>query len=396
MNNKIILKAIESSLSVVIVGSSPLLLLCAIALARKGKHVTIICELKHWGGSWQFTDYKGNYSDKACHLLESYKKTYDIMRSFNIDLIPRTGNSNPIKLIENQHTGDFKLISYHSKINIIRDFAQRILVLSKVFVFSIILLDRERLHDLILSMSDLWLFLRHRLCQLLNLEPVNMPREGWPSFLRSLTEQVVSYDITVVNDFVTTIEKYKSSPFLKTLGGLCLNSDLVVVGQSTFMQDDVNKSFGVNSHVINKSVSGQRGLKKYPHFLVEVLGLPARLDIPCYIHLPSDSKIHRITTSFESGEGNHCLLVQVRRDDIDADELSFRVLQIMNKVVTRIHPDFASALKVSILERYEPLAICLQSRAAVKHSYDKGILVLRTIGDLSRNIAHYHDSLFAS
>jgi hypothetical protein len=392
MKGKSIKQAIERCKFPVIIGSSPLLLLSAISLAKKGKRVSIVSELQNWGGSWQYTVHNDSHTDTACHLLESYTAAHAILHSFDIDLQPLKGKSNPIRFIQDFRTGEINLFPYHSRINVVKELSQKLLGTTKQFIRFILFLGRcESRRLLIRSLSDTYLFFRYRFWQVLFFEPVNMPREGWPAFLRTITDQVVDSNIRIINDSVRTLTRINSRLCLKTLDGLDLHADLVIIGQSTLLQDVANSSHGPNIGMFGSQV-----LKRYPHFLVEIIGLTAKLEIPSYIHLPKDPIIHRITTSFKSDAGYHCLLVQSRVHDLNANELRDKVLEILNLLVARIYPDFSSELDVFIHDKYEPLAIDLEKHVSVNPGFSDGILVLRTIGDLSRNIVCYHDSLFTS
>ena len=390
MKNKKVSEGLESCSSVIVVGSSPLLLIFAVSLAKKGKQVTIISEAEEWGGSWQYTEYKGKYVDMACHLLESYAMSYKILQAFNIDLISLARNNQPVKVLEEYPDGAIRLVPYHSRMNIARELCLKLLALIKLSIISIVYPWRARLSQVSLQrlIFDLWLLLRYRFSQVFNLIPVSIPRQGWPFLIKSLTEQVYACNINVINASVNYITKAKSSLRLYTVGGYSCGGDIVIVGQSTVLQRGLDKVFG-----INQFANSSKALKTYPHFLVELVGLPAKCEIPCYIHLPMDPMIHRITTSFESEEGYHCLLVQTRCEDISNRQLQEKLLQIFNSITAEICPGFKRNLKVLILSKYESVSVPLEKQSIIKPGFYNGILVLRTIGDLSRNIVFHHSLL---
>lgn len=390
MKNEKISEVLESCSSVIVVGSSPLLLIFAVSLAKKGKQVTIISEAGKWGGSWQYTEYKGKYVDMACHLLESYAISHNILKAFNIDLISLSRNNQPVKVLEDYPDGAIRLVPYHSRMNIARELLLKLLALIKLLIISIFHPRRASISqaNLLRLLSDLWLLLLYRFSQVFNLLPVSIPRQGWPFLVKSLTEQVHSCNIKVINDSVTYITKAKATLRLSTLGGYSFAGDIVIVGQSTVLQRGLHKMFN-----INQFANSSKALKKYPHYLVELTGLPARIEIPCYIHLPRDPIIHRITTSFESEEGYHCLLVQTRREDISHGQFQDRLLQILNSITTKIYPGFNVDLRVRILDKYESVSVTLEKEPLIMPGFYRGILVLRTIGDLSRNIVFHHSFL---
>lgn len=393
MKKQNIKQSLATCKSVVVVGSSPLLLLSAIALAKSGKRVSVVSEFESWGGSWQYTDHKKYYTDTACHLLESYEVSHKILHFLGIDLKPLEENRNPVRFVDDSRNKNGHLSFYHSRKTVAVELYQRTLHIFRLFVRLIVLpARRNTLSILAHSLSDFRLFFRYRLWQILTLESIHMPPHGWPTFLRSITSQLYSNRIKVIDDFVASISKNDSSIHLKTLNGLELSSDLVVMGQSTVLQGDFCSSQSLGSIL---SVFQSESLKKYPHFLVKVIGLPGELEIPSYIHLPADPLIHRITPSFVSAAGNQFMLVQVRLNDVNVDEICGRVLKILNSIASKISPGFSGSLEISICDKYEPLSFNLSDRAKFEPGYYDGIIVLRTIGDLSRNIAFYHGSLFS-
>jgi len=68
-------------------------------------------------------------------------------------------------------------------------------------------------------------------------------------------------------------------------------------------------------------------------------------------------------------------------------------LQILNSITTKIYPGFKGDLGVFILDKYEPVSVSLEKQPVIKPGFYKGVLVLRTLGDLSRNIVFHHDLL---
>ena len=66
---------LSGSNKIVVIGSSPILLIAALSFARRGKNVTVVSEEK-LGGAWQYSSYMGIPIDTSCHLLESYAITH--------------------------------------------------------------------------------------------------------------------------------------------------------------------------------------------------------------------------------------------------------------------------------------------------------------------------------
>ena len=73
----------------IVIGSSPLMLLVAINLAKKGFSVILIEKNKNFGGCWQTHLEKNFKYEKASHLIEKYPGVYNILQEYSsIRFIP--------------------------------------------------------------------------------------------------------------------------------------------------------------------------------------------------------------------------------------------------------------------------------------------------------------------
>ena len=70
-----------------IIGSSPIMLLKALKLAKKGKKVFLIDKENSIGGAWKCFFYKGKWYEGACHILDNNRETYDFFNKYGISTI---------------------------------------------------------------------------------------------------------------------------------------------------------------------------------------------------------------------------------------------------------------------------------------------------------------------
>lgn len=381
---------------VVIIGSSPILLIAALAFARRGKNVIVISEQKNWGGSWQYLDCMGRDIDTSCHLLESYKLAHHVLRKYNINLTPCRGTLVPIKLIPSKCKRSFKISHYHCRVNIAKEIWSKVLALCKLlFLIIVEPSSATKRTDLTRSFFDFLLFVRYRLIQILFLEPICWPVGGWPSLVKELTSQLKKVNITVVDDRVMYINDGKNFSGVIVHSGPPIKADLIVSGQSTLMN---SPALNLCNRTLSKGVAVMP--RVYTHFLVEVINLPGNLNLPLYIHLPHNEEIHRVTYSHPSSSGFFCL-VQARQSEISISTLIHHVKSILIGIIVQSLDKscHSSAFKESLLEvrvhdKFMPTALHHADAIHVNPGLTGRHLILRTYGDLARNIVH-HAQLFS-
>jgi len=370
--------------------------MAAFALTKKGKKVYLISRSDSWGGSWHYVKYGSEFVDTSCHLLESYKIVHDILKALEINMYPLTKKSAPIRLDMRLKHYKKNIALYHSRNRIFREFIYKNARLVKALGSAVLSPRKCNFKNILTILSDLKLFIYHRLSQLLVLEPIHFPKAGWPGFVREITDKLIESSADIINDSVTSINCYDNTVVVNTADGSTIKGDMLLAGQSTILE---------SSRLLGnaKGLIFQKAYKNsYPHILVEICGLSANLELPYYIHLPADENIHRITLSFASRQGNHCFLVQIREgDDLDLESILELVLERVNIVATaysnHLHDYSLSSDKlyypenvsIKLLARYDPKAADLDLGRNIKPTICNNILILRTIGDLSRNMAYY-------
>jgi len=401
MQHSRVKKKIKSATNIVIIGSSPILILTAISFSKKGKKVILIAESSTWGGSWENRCFQSYVIETSCHLLESYSAVHNILlRRFKVTIAPCPKGKEPIKLIREQATGKLYSFPYHSRTNILREMYARFMrSIISLLKFLLGLGDRkENASSFSNAISDLYIFLHHRLIQAVRLEPLYWPKNGWSSFLEEITQSLLSENVLIVNACALSIAKVDGQTQVTTSTQKVFSADLVVIGQSTVLQNvECDELAGVN-------LTNQSTVREYLHYLIQVKGLPTFLDFPFYIHTPQSKIIHRMT-SIESACDKRFFLIQIRESELSSQEIVDEIYSILDFFVKNQfingHNHLLATLDsgqelvdVQIVERYIPQAIDLPLARKKCPGLYGDILLLRTIGDLARNIVQYNGIIF--
>lgn len=394
-------KKIKSATDIVVIGSSPILILAAISFSKKGKRVTLIAESSNWGGSWESRYFQSYAVETSCHLLESYSAVHNILlKRFKVTIAPCPKGKEPVKLIRDNSTSKIYSFPYHSRKNILCELYARV-IRSTISLLKVLLGlgDRKKnTSSFFYSISDLYFFLRHRLVQIVKLEPLYWPRNGWSSFLEEITQSLLSANVLIVNACATSIARVDGHTQVTTSTQQVVSADLVVVGQSTVLKN-VNFDDFAGVNLVNQFIP-----KEYPHYLIQVRCLPTFLDFPLYIHTPQSTIIHRIT-SIESAYDERLFLVQARETELSSQKIVDEMHSILdffmgNQAIDR--HDYHSItlhsarelVNVQIVERYLPKAIDLSLARKIRPGLYNDILLIRTVGDIARNIVQYDGIIF--
>ena len=122
----------------IIIGSSPMLLLKAIDLRKKGFTVLVLEQNKELGGSWRYFVYDNKKYEGACHLLDGSWKMRNLLLNFGIQMerihySPGLVCKNQIYLLSD-FTSRFKLAYIQS--TQIKSFVKRIFLFLKAIAKS--------------------------------------------------------------------------------------------------------------------------------------------------------------------------------------------------------------------------------------------------------------------
>lgn len=77
-------KLLSKNFDDAVIGSSPLMIIKAIQLAKKGRSVILIDRKKIFGGNWQTYNLKDdNRVESACHLIEFFPGVYELLEKYS-------------------------------------------------------------------------------------------------------------------------------------------------------------------------------------------------------------------------------------------------------------------------------------------------------------------------
>ena len=94
------MKTDNKSFESIVIGTSPLMLLVAINIAKKGSSVLIIDKNLNLGGCWQIHTYDDLKIDSASHLIESYPGVYKILEDYSLIKFGPL-EDNPVRIFKN-------------------------------------------------------------------------------------------------------------------------------------------------------------------------------------------------------------------------------------------------------------------------------------------------------
>ena len=102
----------------IVIGTSPLMLLAAINISKKGNSVLIINKDKSFGGCWQVHKSKKNNFECSSHLIERYPGVYKILEEYSsIKFVPL--KRNPVRVFKNGI-----IIPYENKLILLLSFCK--------------------------------------------------------------------------------------------------------------------------------------------------------------------------------------------------------------------------------------------------------------------------------
>ena len=176
----------------VILGSSPLMLLHALYLAKTGRVVCIVDRTDDWGGAWQVALLEnGEEVEIACHLIEMFPGVYDFLeRCSGVPFEPLIAQ--PIRV----HSSGFK-VPYDSRLLLIASGFRLIAGYCKAWVDLLVGKVEDRNHVINFQMK-LASYFRYKLSSFFQRPIMAGPRDGFVNFLENLLEACRSEGIHFV------------------------------------------------------------------------------------------------------------------------------------------------------------------------------------------------------
>lgn len=285
----------------VVLGSSPLLLIEAWLQARAGRSVTVIDQAPQLGGAWRSMLGLGDYRvESACHVLENYRGFAAFLgEELGLPLEPMLP---PPRLCDRQGN----MVAYGSRRLVLRRMAH--LALRLPVVAGARLLEAgtggrwrwERVANFQLrrAVEELRRLWHHPLGQPEHSH--HYPRGGADGMVRWLVNNLLDHGGRVVNTKVTGLELDATGPVaVQTAAGTLLADEVLSTEALALPQ----LRCGSHRHALDIVTT------TYPHVLAEVDGCPTAT---CsYVHLPRDAQLVRFADV--TGGGNNMQLPAGRR-----------------------------------------------------------------------------------
>lgn len=361
---------------VVVVGSSPLLMLYALQAKRAGKSVSMVESKPTLGGAWSLDRYTlDTFSvthENACHLIEWYDGGYELLE--HISGTPfEVCDPQPVKV-----WSDGRVAPYTSRMGIVGDYLATCRSIGYNSIKVMLSLAGIRyargnaLYQLRRSVARLVFETRHRLPGVIGYGGVCAPRGGFAGFVEDLIAQVGKAGITVWTIKATAATQSTDGSWkVQTCDGRSIEAAQVVVGESCSLA-----TLNGASAPLNQS-------SHYHHVLVS---LPAgdTLIRNSYVHFPDHPLFHRITfvedVVGDSGAAQSIFLLQLRaqlKSEVDLHKELSEVCSIYGIATTIVG--------LEVLKSIDAAHVSSTLESGWRDYRENGPVVLKTIGDLSQN-----------
>ena len=397
-NHHRIVGKIRESQNIGIIGSSPLLLMVAIYLAKKGKKVTVIDKCSSLGGCWKLISEGNVYTEDSCHLLESYAESYKfITLKMQIPLIHFATNNYPIKVLKHK---ELRIEKYHRKASILNETIIKLLSVIKNIaktIASILSMNISRtdnsLSRLMRSIKDISFFLRYRLKQVLCLQELLIHPRGWGGFTEDLINKVKeNKNISILNNQIVQINNGTDLCSLVTEDNNLIDFDITISGESLTLGDNTLKTKKLYN---DEKIS----FDSYYHYLFsfEASENVEVTKIPQYIHFVNHNEAHRLTLVGELSPirpNNVKLLLQTRchfnKEEITvfAHRLLTNLSPLFSKNYNEKYRDLPIGKLKLLREIYTNIPSHNNDNITNREGWSNSLLILRTFGDLSKNILY--------
>ena len=365
---------ISEKFDVIVIGSSPILMLYALKSRKEGKSVMLIEKSNTLGGAWSIDSHtiglKNIKHENACHLIEWYAGGYELIeRISGIRFLPLV--SQPIKVWQSGRR-DF----YTSRMSIFTE----CLLSFRSIIYAIIKLGISYFgigksktevcwNNVGNAIERMIVVLRYRLLSIAEFNGIRSPEGGDTHFINYISEQLGSQGVEVFNGNADKLVLKSDGSGYIEIGEKRLNATSIVVGESS---------------IFEKNNQNNLRMMNYYHVLIATRASDTISRNP-YIHYPDHPVFHRITYVEDSIDADGIeiavFLIQIRIPLDDILSLQNAFVQVQN-----LYPIVKSEKYFKILKSINSQHFA-SSVDSAWYTYDgKAPLVLKTIGDLSRNM----------
>lgn len=365
---------------VIVIGSSPLLMLAAIQFRRAGKSVLIIEASDALGGAWKIDECRIGARELrhecACHLVEWYAGGYRLLQNLStypfVPLVPQ-----PVKVWSNGRVAD-----YMSKSSIILEYARHFrsaaILLAKLLVG--LVLRRRALHGrwraLRESVRRILFASRYRLPGVVQFDALRGPAGGFAEFLYHIHGELRRHGVARAHRRVTSVVREGSDSCLLCDDGSRFFCEKTIVGESTDLERGIGRGRQKNN------------VKDYHHVLLSFPSAQVAVR-NTYVHLVDHPLLHRITfvqdVHLPQSEPLSLFLVQLRKPYDQIADLAGELNEVF-----RLYPVASSTADLKVWKVIHGQYVASSVESSWQEYGDDDPVLIRTIGDLARRVISMH------
>ena len=166
-----------------VVGSSPLMMMKAIWLAKKGRSVILIDREENFGGNWQTLRLKNKDKvENACHLIEFFPGIYDLLEEYSGTAFYAL-NPQPIRVFNKSF-----IMSYSNNFLIILTGLRLIMGLIKSYI-DLWRKYKNDYNEIINFKNKLYNYINYEIKNIFYDKSIKGPKDGYATFIEKLYEK---------------------------------------------------------------------------------------------------------------------------------------------------------------------------------------------------------------
>lgn len=360
---------------IVLVGSSPLIILEAILKSKRGFKVCILDSNQNFGGSWSYDQISSGFLiEQACHLIEPVPDIYSILESFSG--VPFSVlNPQPARCL-----GGHIFIPYSNKLLVLLAGVRMIVKFAYLYLASLVLKNISK--DLLYNYaSKTTYFFRTQLPFLFSFRnfPCKAPVNGYANLIENLILNAESLGV-VFRKYDVIKASFSNQTSIWTL----LSEDASIISCH---------NLGITSSTNLRpstpySLDAESSIKRTRHTALFSIPSVDVITPHSYVAFSFDKYITRVSR-IESPPLNQDLYYLVEmKDSYDIDFISSYVNDLFYSISLQSHPYSARLLKV---KSFSYLAASSQLRADSQFPFFK---VYQSFGNLACGIFQWNTKPF--
>jgi hypothetical protein len=360
---------IAKKYDVIIVGSSPLLMMYALQERRNGRSVLLINDEHELGGAWTVGSHLFNGKmlahENACHLIEWYEGCYELLERLSGVKFVRL-DPQPVKVF-----ADGRVMTYTSINEMLSNYLWQwvslllgVLKLVKYGIRGRFNKINQAIDDIAICIEEIKIATRYRIIKIKEYNGIYGPEGGYAKFVPNIIYQLKENEIEILHKKVKNI-----------------NINEIIIDDESIAAREVVVG---ESSIINRASAFNSQLTTYYHILISTPSKNVH-ERNSYVHYPDHTTFHRITyvedVVDQSGEEWAIFLIQLRRPFIDIIDFKTKFSKVQNSFKLVRNPNQIELLKI-IQENY----VSDRGSSCWKGYKENSPKLIRTIGDLSRNL----------